>query len=176
VHHDLTTVWWGASYRPSGRVGFSLVGVVGDAIDYANGGKARQLRVEPAVDLRLGSREELRVSLARQRLTRSDRQILQADLVQLRAVHNFSARSFIRVVGQFRISRRNPEAFRDAVDAETRNVMTQFLYAYKVNPQTVVFVGYSDGRLGTLDETFTRTPVTLTGRTLFLKLGYAWRP
>jgi hypothetical protein len=45
-----------------------------------------------------------------------------------------------------------------------------------VNPQTVLFVGYSDGRLGTLDETFTRTPVTLTGRTLFLKLGYAWRP
>jgi len=174
--YDLTTVWSGASYRPSGRVGLSLAAVFGDAIDYANGGTARQLRIEPAVDLRLGSREELRFSLARQRLTRFNRQILQADLVQVRAVHNFSARSFIRVVGQLRMTQRDPAAFRDAVDAETRSVLTEFLYAYKVNPQTVLFVGYSDGRLGTLDATLTRTPVTLTGRTLFLKLGYAWRP
>jgi len=174
--HDLTTTWLGAGYRPSGRVGFEMVAVFGDTIDYANGGKARQLRLEPAVDLRLGSREELRFSLARQRLTRFDRQILQADLAQVRAVHNFSARSFLRVVGQFRITRRDPAAFRDPVDAETRNVLMQFLYAYKVNPQTVLFVGYADGRLGTLDETLTRTPVTLTGRTLFMKVGYAWRP
>ena len=175
-HYDLTTVWSGASYRPSGRVGLELVGVFGDAIDYANGGKARQLRVEPAVDLRLGTREELRVSLARQRLTRLDRQILQADLLQARVVHNFSARSFLRVIGQFRLTRRDTEAFGDAVDAETRSLLAQVLYAYKVNPQTVLFVGYSDSRLGTLDEALVRTPVALTGRTLFLKLGYAWRP
>lgn len=38
-----------------------------------------------------------------------------------------------------------------------------------MNPQTVVFVGYSDNRLGLGDVSLTQTD-----RTLFVKLGYAW--
>ncbi len=57
-----------------------------------------------------------------------------------------------------------------------RSLFTRFLFSYKVNPRTVLFVGYSDDRLGMLDPELTRTALTPTSRTFFLKVGYAWRP
>lgn len=39
----------------------------------------------------------------------------------------------------------------------------------KVNPQTVLFLGYSDNQLGLL-----QFDLTHTDRTLFAKIGYAW--
>ena len=49
---------------------------------------------------------------------------------------------------------------------------TQLLYSYKLNPQTVFFAGYSDNRL----EDGTTGLLEPTGRTVFLKLSYAWTP
>jgi hypothetical protein len=46
------------------------------------------------------------------------------------------------------------------------------LYSYKLNPQTVLFAGYSDNYL---EDDFTGEREK-TGRTLFLKLSYAWTP
>lgn len=40
---------------------------------------------------------------------------------------------------------------------------------YKLNPQTVFFLGYSDNHEGDQD-----TDLTQSGRTLFAKIGYAW--
>ena len=60
----------------------------------------------------------------------------------------------------------------DAVDANTRDMGRQLLFSYKINPQTVFFLGYSDNHyddddLNTLEQ---------TDRTLFMKIGYAWTP
>ncbi len=51
----------------------------------------------------------------------------------------------------------------------TGTVFTQFLFSYKINPQTVLFLGYSDNSLGMQGIDITRTD-----RTFFLKIGYAW--
>jgi hypothetical protein len=45
------------------------------------------------------------------------------------------------------------------------------LFSYKVNPQTVAFLGYSDNAQGTGSLALTRAD-----RTFFVKLGYAWVP
>ena len=45
----------------------------------------------------------------------------------------------------------------------------QFLFSYKVNPRTVLFVGYSDNSLADQNVGLTRT-----NRTVFVKVGYAW--
>ena len=57
-----------------------------------------------------------------------------------------------------------------------RSLFAQLLYAYKVNPQTVFFLGYSQDGEGLVDVDRLRVPLTTRGRTFFLKLGYAWRP
>jgi hypothetical protein len=57
------------------------------------------------------------------------------------------------------------------VDEQTEELFSQLLFSYKLNPQTVLFVGYSDNSFG--DQ---RIDLTRADRTLFLKLGYAWVP
>ena len=46
------------------------------------------------------------------------------------------------------------------------------VFSYKLNPQTVLFAGYSDSQL---EDDLTRE-LEKTGRTLFFKLSYAWTP
>jgi hypothetical protein len=50
------------------------------------------------------------------------------------------------------------------------NFLGSVLYSYKLNWQTVLFVGYGDDRLILPDNTLVRT-----GRSLFLKIGYAYQ-
>ncbi len=45
----------------------------------------------------------------------------------------------------------------------------QFLFSYKLNPQTVLFAGYDDTRFG--EDGF---QIRQTNRSFFLKIGYAF--
>ncbi|MDG2374931.1 MAG: hypothetical protein P8M18_01145 [Woeseiaceae bacterium] len=56
------------------------------------------------------------------------------------------------------------------VEVSSRRVGRQILYSYKLNPQTVFFLGYSDQHIedDDLDD------LMVTDRTYFLKIGYAW--
>ena len=60
----------------------------------------------------------------------------------------------------------------DEVDSNSRRVGRQLLYSYKINPQTVFFLGYSDNHIDDDDL----DGLQETDRTLFMKIGYAWTP
>jgi hypothetical protein len=92
-----------------------------------------------------------------------------ANLSELRAVYQFNVRMFVRALVQYTDLKRNPSLYNFDIDSRSRLVFPQLLFSYKVNPQTVLFVGYSSTREG--DE---RIDVTETDRTLFVKVGYAW--
>lgn len=64
---------------------------------------------------------------------------------------------------------RDPELYLFPISKKTQTIFTQLLFSYKINPQTVLFLGYSDNYLG-----MTGIDVTQTDRTFFVKLGYAW--
>jgi hypothetical protein len=66
---------------------------------------------------------------------------------------------------------RAPVLYLSPVDKRTETLFSQLLFSYKLNPQTVLFLGYSDDSLG--DE---RIDLTRADRTLFMKIGYAWVP
>ena len=52
---------------------------------------------------------------------------------------------------------------------ESRASLSQLLFSYRVNAQTVFLAGYSENGAGTDQIDF-----ITTDRTLFLKFGYAW--
>jgi hypothetical protein len=54
------------------------------------------------------------------------------------------------------------------IEPETNMLFTQLLFSYKINPKTVLFLGYSDNHFGIKGIDLTRTD-----RTFFLKIGYA---
>ncbi|NIM97761.1 MAG: hypothetical protein GTO24_06685, partial [candidate division Zixibacteria bacterium] len=81
----------------------------------------------------------------------------------------FNLRMFIRGIVQYLDVARTPELYINPVPRKEQSVFTQFLFSYKLNPQTVLFLGYSDNYSGE-----TGIDITQTNRTFFIKLGYAW--
>lgn len=75
---------------------------------------------------------------------------------QAQMYYHFGVRSFVRTIVQYVDVSRNPAAYTFPVESHDRNLFTQFLFSYKLNPQTVAFVGYSDARDGTSGYGLTR--------------------
>ncbi|ANM30148.1 hypothetical protein ABI59_12050 [Acidobacteria bacterium Mor1] len=104
----------------------------------------------------------------------------EADLTELRAVYQFNVRTFIRAIIQRGDVDFDPSLYPACTNGsteddglcpqdESRTGLGQFLFSYKLNPQTALFLGYNEQRLGLDDSDFVRTD-----RTFFLKIGYAW--
>lgn len=173
---DQLQLWTGMGIRPSGNIGMRLEGSVGDFADYANSQGGFQISAGPAIDLRLGTHVDLRLSHNVQRMSRDGQEVFTANLSQLRLVYNFNPRTFIRAIVQYRDVTRNPVTNAGSFAPEQRSVFGQFLFSYKVNPQTVFFLGYSDNLQAETAQDLTRTDFTRTNRSLFMKIGYALRP
>ena len=82
-----------------------------------------------------------------------------------------NARSFFRLITQLTQIDRNPGLYEDEVVPETRELFGQFLFSYRIDARTALYLGYSAGYLDELDSGLTQT-----GDTVFLKLSYAWQP
>jgi hypothetical protein len=98
--------------------------------------------------------------------------IFDAKVYDLRLTWQFNSRSFLRFTTQRFDIERNQALYDDEVDEHSRDVGRQLLYSYKLNPQTVFFLGYSDQFVD--DDQL--SGLTETDRSLFMKIGYAWTP
>jgi hypothetical protein len=154
--------------RPTADISFAVFTSWGEAIDFANTRPGKRLLWEPRLRLNLGLRLRLDLDHALQRFDVDEGRLFEANLTQLRLAYQFNLRTFARVIFQYRDIERNPDLYIDEVDALTEQLFTQFLFSYKLNPQTVLFVGYADNRDGT-----ELIDLTQRNRTLFLKFGYA---
>ncbi len=172
----ITQLFFNASAAPVGALSVNFGGDWGDQVDQANARLGRQLTLRPRVSLRLGRKTDLSLQYSHQRMTRDGGTVFGADLTQLRAVYNFSVRSYLRAVVQYRDTERDAALYTRPISERSRTLFTQLLYSYKLNPQTVLFAGYSDDRDGLIDAQGRDVPLRPLGRTFFLKLGYAFRP
>jgi hypothetical protein len=155
--------------QPSGTVGFRLGIVGGDWVDFDNLQPAERLRVNFDLGLNLGRHFDLELKHVYSRLDVDGGALFEANVPQMWAVWQFNTRSFVRVILQYTDIQRNPDLYLDEVDPVSRDFFMQLLFSYKVNPQTVAFLGYSEG--GVEDQDI---PMTTTNRSIFFKLGYAF--
>lgn len=82
-------------------------------------------------------------------------------MARLKATYTFNSRSFLRLIGQ---------QTRVEQDGRSKDFSGSALFAYKINWQTVLFLGYGDERA--LSEQDRLEPA---GRELFLKVSYAFQ-
>ncbi len=145
----------------------------GDQVDFANSRLGDQLRLQPFVQWNINRHLFLKAEATLLQLdTKQGEKIFDADVYDVRLTWQFSRRSFVRVTTQIQNIDRNLDVYVDEVDSESRRVGRQLLYSYKLNPQTVFFLGYSDNYM---DDDDLRG-LEETDRTLFMKIGYAWMP
>jgi hypothetical protein len=148
---------------------------VGSEIDYDNAREGDGAGLAIDATLRPGDHLELRFNGERDTVDvdpdgpRGDGRLFTADLLRLRATYTFTPRFFVRLIGQRVEVERDPTLYTFPV--ERRDVAEDFsaLVAYKLNWQTVAYLGYADGK------TFLPASARLerNGREIFLKLSYA---
>ncbi len=163
-----------APVRWLGRV--VLEGAIGEEIDFdgarrGHGGRtAASAVVRPGDHLELDLRGEIRWLNLTPAGESGPRRLFTAHVERLKATYTLTARSFVRVIGQYVGTRRNPELYLEPVDEESGSFSASALLAYKLNWQSVVFLGYGDAR--TLSEDGGLPP---ENRQLFLKVSYAFQ-
>lgn len=168
-YFDLTQVVSFLEVKPVSGVRFFLMGVYGDGVDYNNIRKATSLRVIPLIEGSIGSHLNINAQHAFEKLSLAGQKIYVANLSQVKFIYNFNVRTFVRLIFQYLDMDRNPALYTTPVSPTNQTFFTQFLFSYKLNPQTVLFLGYSDNYFGAKN-----IDLTQTDRTFFVKLGYAW--
>ncbi|MES1245109.1 MAG: DUF5916 domain-containing protein [Acidobacteriota bacterium] len=158
--------------RPTGELYLLLEGNLAETIDLANTRPADRIEIRPSVTWNVGRHLQLGLDHVFQRLDVDDGRLLEANLTQLRTVYQLNIRTFVRAILQYESLDRNPDLFSQPVSKDEEQLFTQLLFSYKLNPQTVLFLGYSDNSSGA--ELPERTiELTRSDRTLFFKVGYA---
>ncbi|MGE5198516.1 MAG: DUF5916 domain-containing protein [Rhodospirillaceae bacterium] len=156
--------------KPSGRSALSVQGRFGDGVDYANNRKANNvIQLTPAVEYRPVSRVSLQFSYTLDQLSVEGGRLYQANLGQLKAIYHINVRTFVRAILQYTDIIRDPDLYLYPVAPRSRRFFSQYLFSYKLNPQTVLFAGYSDN-----SAALQGNDLRQQDRTFFVKLGYAW--
>ena len=158
-----------SSCRPNRYVALVFNTLLSDGIDYANTRPGKRIQLNPAVNLELGLHLRLNFDHSYEHMKVDEGRLYDANISKLEAMYQFNTRLFFRSIFQYIDYRYNADLYNCEIDPEFRRLFTQLLFSYKLNPQTVLFVGYSDNHLGGHEFGLTRKD-----RTFFVKLGYAW--
>ncbi len=151
------------------QVGFDMR--LGDQVDYDNLRVGEQFLFEPFITWNVNRNLFLRIDGSKVALeTPAGQPVLDATALDARLMWHFNRKSYLRLSVQQREIERHPEAYVAAVDASLKDVGHQLLYSWKLNPQTVLFLGYSDA----YERARERTEARVSERRWFLKVGYGF--
>lgn len=165
------TLNWSPGYRIS-RV--SIYGDVGQQIDYDNAGVGHGGTFRASVTSRATGHLTLefvgQFAWLDVKVNGASGRLYSASVERLKGVYTLSARTFLRLIAQWEGIRRNTNLYPVAVPEKTGDLSGSFLYAYRVNWQTVLYIGYGDTH--TLAE---RAQLVPADRAIFFKLSYAFQ-
>jgi hypothetical protein len=105
-----------------------------------------------------------------------DQRLFTARALELRSTYTFNSRAYVRIIGQYVTTSRNPSLYVDPVDARQASFVATGLFTYKLNWQSVLFVGYGDERA--VDNTALTSrddDLDKVSRQWFLKVSYAFQ-
>jgi hypothetical protein len=165
-----------ARFSPSPRVAeVQIDATAGSNVDFSDSRPARGATVNLSTALNLTRR--LSIGLVQnQRWLNVDvpaggsGRLLMARVSRVRGNYMFTASSFVRVIAQYASTRWNPSLFRSPVRDRSGTLSASALFAYKLNWQSVLFVGYGDDR-----ELSPEHELEKTGRQFFTKVSYAFQ-
>lgn len=174
---DLQQFSWYLQLSPSlvlNDIGFD--GWFGDEVDFDNLRAGEAVTIGARATVRPTNHLELRLNGNLRWLDLAEgphtgERLFTAQVARLRATYTFTARSFLRLIGQQVWTERDPDLYTFEVAPEDEAFSASALFAYKLNWQTVLYLGYGDEQV--LAETTGQ--LEPFGRELFLKISYAFQ-
>tara|TARA_R110001583_G_scaffold2068_2_gene15226 strand:- start:8154 stop:10481 length:2328 start_codon:yes stop_codon:yes gene_type:complete len=166
-----------ASIKPNTRTDLSLELTVGDKIDYVNDRLGDLIQLEGNIAIFITDHLEFDFYQTYSKLDAknnygSNSNVYIAHISELRLSYQFTIQSYLKLSLVYNNVDRNPDNNNVISSTETENLASQLIYAYKLNPQTVFFLGYSDNSFQ--DDDLTK--LTRAEKTFFTKISYAWAP
>lgn len=144
----------------------------GDQIDYANNrlGDGKIAEIGGAFKITKHLNGELNYN--HRKLDVEGGNLFTANQYDLRLNYQFNLKSFIRFNVQYTQIDRNQDLYVDKdVTEKFEGMRTELLYAYKLNPQSLFYLGYTDR--GKKDDLVDE--IEKDHRKVFMKLSYAFR-
>ncbi|HEX4499443.1 MAG TPA: DUF5916 domain-containing protein [Thermoanaerobaculia bacterium] len=165
---------------PSQRLGDVAIAVTsGDDVDFDNQRPARSLSLDVQGTVRPTDHLSLQLNGDRHWLDVSptaggprNARLFTADVARVKATYSFTSRASLRLIAQ-RVSTTRDLALYDPAlgyAAREEGITRSALFSYKLNWQTVLFLGWSDDREIALDD-----QLAPAGRELFFKISYAFQ-
>jgi len=146
----------------------------GDAIDYSNNRLGLNKQINFSSTWNLNQHLEVKAKQIFRQLNADNENVFIARLTDLRTTYQFDIKSFLRFTLVYNNTSRNPSNYLyvepNDIDKHSKSVSLELLYAYKINPQTVFYLGYSDNHQA--EEKFNN--LEQNQRSMFMKFSYAW--
>jgi hypothetical protein len=153
---------------------------LGGDIDFENSRPAHGPTINSSATLRPTDHLELALLANQQWLNVDDaagasRRLFTARVFRVKGTYTFTSRMFARAIAQYVSVDRDPSLYIHPVPAQSGNFGGSVLLAYKLNWQSVMFVGYGDDReLATIAADQARRLAPLD-RQVFVKVSYAFQ-
>jgi hypothetical protein len=151
----------------------------GDTIDFVNSQLGNSRRLSPNLKWQVNDHFLFESEYSKLDFDVEEESLFDATITNLKLTYLFDEKSSLRYTMQSSSVDRNVSQYNffvtvdtdDDEDESSKNVASQLLYTYRVNPQTLFFAGYSSQGFKNQDIRNIRD----TGRTLFMKFSYAWQ-
>ena len=163
-------------FSPSRRIAqIGLFGNVGQEVDFANSRRGHGPSNEMHATINATNHLAFDLSVTIRSLhvddqAGVDRRLFGAQVSRVKSTYTFNSRMFARGIVQYVSTRNDPSLFLRPVPAKSGSLEGSALLAYKLNWQSVMFVGYGDTR-----ELSDRDRLEKQDRQFFVKLSYAFQ-
>jgi hypothetical protein len=149
----------------------SVDGWVGEEVDFTNNRLGRGANINGSASVRPTNHLQLALTTGLRWLSIGGDRLFTSQVERIRATYSFNERTFLRAIVQNQRTNRDEVLSLGGVDQHTGALASQLLVAYKLNWQTVFFVGYGDLR----EVTAAEGEFEPSNRQLFAKVSYAFQ-
>ncbi|MBE0361660.1 hypothetical protein PALI_b0663 [Pseudoalteromonas aliena SW19] len=160
------------TFKPNKDLMVSLYAEYASRIDYANEQLGDVLNTQTQVVWDINDHWQLDVKHKYSQLDNpQNERVFTANLIDFRLYYKFNMRSMLKLILQFEDIDKNKDAYFYQVSRTNKDYGSQLVYSYKINAQTLFYLGYSDK--GYQDDKL--NSVERDKRTFFTKVSYAWQ-
>ncbi|MEW6982436.1 DUF5916 domain-containing protein [Colwelliaceae bacterium 6471] len=174
-YFDETQAMAYASITPVSGLKFEGFTRFGKQIDFTNTRLGDIVNFEPEVRWDINEHIHVHFRHNYSQLDIDGEPLFTANQSDFRVGYQFDMRSILKLVIQYTDIKRDLDLYtideEDLPDERYRSFATQLVYSYKINPQTLFYLGFSDG--GYQDDNIDK--IVRDQRTIFTKFSYAWQ-
>ena len=159
-------------FKPKNNIWLSFYGEYGSRIDYANEQIGDSYATQTQVTWDINDHWQVDATHNYSVLDNPQgERVYTANLLDFRLYYKLSMRAMLKLILQFEDIDRNKDAYYYQVSHINKDYGSQLVYSYKINAQTLFYLGYSDKSYQ--DDSLKH--VERDQRTFFTKVSYSWQ-